>query len=62
MKYEVLNPISYMGSRLERGETVEMAEEEAFNIGKDYLKAVEVEKKEEKKVKKEKTAKEKKTK
>lgn len=35
--YEVINPILYIGSRVERGEVITMTADEAHNIGKEYL-------------------------
>lgn len=39
-RYEVLNPVSMGGGRVERGSIVEVTEAEAVNIGTDYLKEV----------------------
>jgi hypothetical protein len=36
-EYRVLNPVSFMGSRFERGEVIAMTEADAHNIGSDYV-------------------------
>lgn len=35
--YRVINPVSYMGSRFERGDEIAMTEADAHNIGKTYV-------------------------
>jgi len=39
-KYEVLKAISYKNDRIERGSILSMTDEEAKNIGEEYLKPV----------------------
>lgn len=41
MKYEVLHPMSYMGTRLERGELVELTDEQAANYTAELVRPVE---------------------
>lgn len=36
--YEVIKPILYIGSRVEKDEVIEMTKSDAKNIGSDYLK------------------------
>ncbi len=37
-EYKVLNPISHMGTRVERGEVIKLTEADAENIGDKYVK------------------------
>lgn len=37
MRYEVLNPLSFFGGRVERGEVIDLTAEEAANYGADLV-------------------------